>query len=83
MLWRFKLVLTTIKQGDQPKISHLTIAPIPFRLKLSEETKEAIQIARRRAGRFILATNVVDENILGDDEVLKEYKGQLLPITVC
>ena len=23
-----------------------------------------------------MATNVVDENILGDDEVLKEYKGQ-------
>ncbi|MGB3693425.1 MAG: IS1634 family transposase [Spirulinaceae cyanobacterium] len=39
-------------------------------------TDEAIQLARRRAGRFILATNVVDENILGDNEVLKEYKGQ-------
>lgn len=35
-----------------------------------------IEIARRRAGRFILATNVLDEKILPNDEVLTEYKGQ-------
>ncbi len=37
---------------------------------------EAVKIARRRAGRFILATNVLDAEILPNDEVLREYKGQ-------
>ena len=38
--------------------------------------EEVIENAQRRAGRFILATNVLDEDILSDDEVLIEYKGQ-------
>ena len=38
--------------------------------------ESVIEIARRRAGRFILATNVTDEDVLSDDEVLIEYKGQ-------
>ncbi len=38
--------------------------------------QEIIEIARRRAGRFILATNVLDEKNLPNDEVLTEYKGQ-------
>ena len=37
---------------------------------------EAIEGARKRAGKFILATNVLDEDILSNDEVLIEYKGQ-------
>ncbi len=40
------------------------------------EDPEAVKIARRRAGRFILATNVLDAEILPNDEVLREYKGQ-------
>ena len=38
--------------------------------------KEVIEIARRQAGRFILATNVLDEKTLSNDEILTEYKGQ-------
>ena len=38
--------------------------------------ESVIEIARRRAGRFILATNVLDEDVLSNDEVLIEYKGQ-------
>jgi transposase len=38
--------------------------------------EEVIEVARRRAGRFILATNVTDEDALSNDEVLLEYKGQ-------
>jgi transposase len=38
--------------------------------------EEVIQLAQRRAGRFILATNVLEEEILPDDDVLREYKGQ-------
>ncbi|WP_019505039.1 IS1634 family transposase [Pleurocapsa sp. PCC 7319] len=37
---------------------------------------EVIEIARRQAGRFVLATNVLDEKILTNDEILTEYKGQ-------
>ena len=38
--------------------------------------EEVIEITRRQAGRFILGTNVLDEKVLSDDEVLIEYKGQ-------
>ncbi len=38
--------------------------------------EKLIEIARRRTGRFILATNVLDEEVLSNDEVLIEYKGQ-------
>lgn len=37
---------------------------------------DVIEIARRQAGRFILATNVLDEETLANDEVLTEYKDQ-------
>ncbi len=39
------------------------------------EDPEAVQIARRRAGRFILATNVLGAEIFPNDEVLRECKG--------
>ena len=38
--------------------------------------KEVLEAANKRAGRFILATNVLDENVLSNDDVLTEYKGQ-------
>ena len=38
--------------------------------------EKVIEIARRRAGRFVLATNVLDEELLSNDEVLIEYQGQ-------
>ncbi|MBE9044033.1 IS1634 family transposase [Pleurocapsales cyanobacterium LEGE 10410] len=37
---------------------------------------EVIETAQRQAGRFILATNVLDEKTLPNDRVLTEYKGQ-------
>jgi transposase len=36
----------------------------------------AIELEIQRAGKFILATNVLDEQILSDESVLKEYKAQ-------
>lgn len=38
--------------------------------------QEVIDNTQRRAGRFILATNILDENVLSNDDVLIEYKGQ-------
>ena len=37
--------------------------------------EKVIEIARRRAGKFILATNVLNQEIFADDKVLIEYKG--------
>ena len=43
----------------------------------SLEPKEtAIEVETKRAGRFILATNVLDAKELSDDDVLREYKAQ-------
>ena len=42
-------------------------------LKLDEDK---IARYRKRAGRFILATNVLDAEVLSADDALKEYKGQ-------
>jgi transposase len=36
----------------------------------------AITIEKQRAGRFILATNVLDAHQLSNDDLLKEYKAQ-------
>jgi transposase len=38
--------------------------------------KQAIAEMRARKGRFVLATNQLDENILSNEEILSEYKGQ-------
>ena len=35
-----------------------------------------IDAERQRAGLFLLATNVLDEQVLTDDQILKEYKAQ-------
>ncbi len=40
------------------------------------ENINAIKIAYNKAGRFVLATNVLDEKYLGNDEMLSEYKAQ-------
>ncbi|MDY6899513.1 MAG: IS1634 family transposase [Cyanobacteriota bacterium] len=40
------------------------------------ENINAIKIAYNKAGRFVLATNVLDEKHLGNDDMLSEYKAQ-------
>ena len=37
---------------------------------------QALDVEIQRAGRFILATNVLDEQVLSDEDVLTEYKAQ-------
>jgi len=43
------------------------------------EDDEATEGARRKAGRFILATNELDEQVLSHEAVLDDYKGQQAP----
>lgn len=46
---------------------------VEFSLSLNTE---AVTQARSCKGRFILGTNVLDETLLSNEEVLKEYKAQ-------
>jgi len=46
---------------------------IEYRLSFNEQK---IAEMRARKGRFVLATNQLDETILSNEEVLSEYKGQ-------
>ena len=57
------------RQGDRQSLSYQIQAEI-----ISKET--AITIEMQRAGRFILATNVLNTNKLSDEDVLREYKSQ-------
>ncbi|MEG4347468.1 IS1634 family transposase, partial [Microcoleus sp. A003_D6] len=53
---------------------------INYRVTGELETKlEVIEAEKTRAGRFILATNIIDKNELSNDDVLKEYKAQQSP----
>ncbi|MBD2248838.1 IS1634 family transposase [Nostoc sp. FACHB-888] len=48
-----------------------------YQVDATLEPKEiAIAIETKRAGKFILATNVLDAEELSDDDVLREYKAQ-------
>ena len=57
------------RKDSQPTlISHIQAEIVP------KET--AITIATEQAGRFILATNVLDADKLSNEDVLPEYKAQ-------
>ena len=50
---------------------------INYRVIGELETKlEVIESEKTQAGRFILATNIIDKNELSNESVLKEYKAQ-------
>ena len=50
---------------------------IKYQVKGQLETRlSVIEAEKIKAGRFILATNIVDKNELSNDETLKEYKAQ-------
>ncbi len=51
-----------------------------YKLKLTiSRDEEKISSALNTKGRFILATNILDESKLSDDEILSEYKEQQQP----
>jgi len=50
---------------------------IKYQIKGQIETRiEVIEAEKIKAGRFILATNVLDKNELSHEQVLEEYKAQ-------
>ncbi|MEG5037250.1 hypothetical protein [Microcoleus sp. AT3-D2] len=50
---------------------------INYRVTGELEAKlEVIEAEKTQAGRFILATNIIDKNELSNESVLKEYKAQ-------
>jgi transposase len=64
--------------GQSGRPSKLAIpTQITYRVTGELETKlEVIEAEKTQAGRFILATNVIDKNELSNESVLKEYKAQ-------
>lgn len=62
------------KRGRPRKGSQLTYCYQVRAIVVSKQT--AIAIERQRAGKFLLATNVLDANELSDDDLLREYKAQ-------
>lgn len=51
--------------------------PIVYQITGEIETKEAvIEVEKVKAGRFILATNILDKNSVSNEEILTEYKAQ-------
>ena len=82
--WRYHcLVQVTVEEyplkakrkntpSDDPALS-----PLCFGVQAtSAEDATAIAMETRRAGRFILATNVLDSAALSDEDLLREYKAQ-------
>jgi len=64
------------RQAGRPGKNQVPQARI-YRVKAQVvRVEEPVQLAQKRAGRLILATNVLEEEILSDDDVLREYKGQ-------
>jgi len=47
-----------------------------YQVDLLELKETALAVEIKRAGRFILATNVIDTKELSDDDALREYKAQ-------
>ena len=41
-----------------------------------QENQSIIELEKRKCGRFIIATNVMDEGELSAEEMLKQYKNQ-------
>lgn len=58
------------KSGELPEVVGYQIE---YNLFLNEQEVSRV---RARKGRFVLATNQLDETILSNEEVLREYKGQ-------
>jgi transposase len=67
------------ERAGRPKVGE-TPSRITYRLTAQVVADEAaIEKAKRKAGRFILATNAIDDPTLTAEQVLSDYKGQYAP----
>ena len=63
-------------QAGRPRKGQ-TPAGLRYRLQGTlSENQEVVLLAQRRAGRFVLATNVLESESLSFEQMLLEYKGQ-------
>ena len=63
------------KKTNKEKSAQATNVSYTLKVFLEQEP-EAIKLYQRRAGRFILATNILEEGELTPDEMLSKYKEQ-------
>ena len=67
------------ERAGRPKAGE-TPSRITYRLTAQVVTDDAaIARAKRKAGRFILATNAIDDPTMTAEQVLSDYKGQYAP----
>ncbi len=64
------------ESSSQEKASYVIYYKVQADLELY---KQVVEAEKKRAGRFILATNVLDSSKLTSDEVLTKYKEQQAP----
>ncbi len=71
-----KLKFFTIQEKERIEVTNKEEKTV-FKFKGDiEEKSEEIERKRKETGRFILATNVFDESLVSDSEILKKYKEQ-------
>lgn len=69
--------LTAIQALEDSSVSRQKTSKLNYKIKASLEQKaNVIDTERRQAGRFILATNVLDISQLTPDEMIAKYKNQ-------
>ena len=74
-LSNLKITEVAKKKTNKEKSSLATNVSYTLKVFLEQEP-EAIKLYQRRAGRFILATNILEEEELTADEMLSKYKEQ-------
>ena len=77
------LIIELVKRLEQKlkyhQLSELTIGSVKKKTSISVKVTQketAITAAKKQGGRFILATNVLDESELTSSDILQKYKGQ-------
>lgn len=76
--------LTNIKvvelQPGSPKKASVKAGKITYKVQADLVRDQSVSdIETKRAGRFVLATNVLDTKVLSNDEMLSKYKEQQAP----
>ncbi|MEO1396920.1 MAG: IS1634 family transposase [Cyanobacteria bacterium J06634_5] len=84
--WRYHRLskLSVVEQPHYEQSGRLKKGATPTRITYRATAKviadeAAIERAKRKAGRFILATNVVDDPSVTPESILTDYKGQQAP----
>ncbi len=72
-----KFLYHEVKQINVLEVQSKSESDFPYEVQVKVALKESkIELEKKRAGRFILATNVLDRMELTKEDMLSKYKGQ-------